>query len=228
MAHSFEGRTFGTGRWAPILHSMTVKRHISPWLLIPLALIMCAEEPPLDQVRAEAIIRSRMFEREPVYAEVPSVIRWGPDYPKDEFDERSLATLENLENAGLIVVEEIAGDGGMTVVTAETTPEGFRELGTVPSARGPALRGRIAQRVLDEIRGFQRHPSQPLVGRAEVVWHYENPTPLYPHFETKQEKPLDVPFVSVVSISKTDRGWIVETVVPKRMMNDEKKMMNDE
>lgn len=185
-------------------------------LILTLALYGCSpsSETPLDATRAEEIIRSRMFASEPAYAEVPMQVRWGPGYEKDEFDERSLETLQKLESAGLVTTES-STEGDMNVVTATTTPEGFRELGTVPSARGPALRGRIAEKVVDGIANFERHPTEPLVGRAEVLWHYENPTPLYELFDTKEDKPLDTPFRSVVSLSYGDRGWLVETVVPK-------------
>lgn len=190
-------------------------RHLSIFLLTTVAMLACTEEPPLDSARAESIIRSRMFERQPAYAEVPKVVKWSPGSPKDEFDELSLETLTNLQEAGLVTVEETTGEDQTTLVTAETTPLGFRELGTVPSARGPALRGRIAEKVVDSIQNFERHPERPLVGRAEVIWHYENPTDLYPLFETKQDKPLDVPFKSIVSLSYGDRGWTVELIVPK-------------
>ncbi|MBW3670622.1 MAG: hypothetical protein KY432_02990 [Acidobacteria bacterium] len=173
-----------------------------------------ADEPPLDAQRASEIIRSRMFARQPAYAEVPMQVRFGPGYEKDEFDDRSIATLEKLESAGLVRLSTTSEDE-LTVIIAETTPEGFRELGTVPSSRGPALRGRIAEKVLDEIVNFERHPSDPQLGRAEVIWHYENPTELYSLFDTKQDKPIAVPFKSVVSLSRTDRGWVVKTLVPK-------------
>ena len=192
-----------------------MNRQISALLIMIGTIVSCgADESPLDAERAAAVIRSRMFVSQPVYAEVPMEVRWGPGYDEDEFDRRALSTIEKLEQAGL-VVSETTSEKEMTVVSIETTPEGFRQLGTVPSARGPALRGRIAERVIDEIVNFERHPSQPEVGRAEVIWHYENPTPLYPLFDTKQNKPLDVPFKSIVSVSRTKRGWLVETVVPK-------------
>lgn len=175
----------------------------------------CENSEPLDAATAERIIRSRMFERQPAYAEVPRVVRWGPGSPRDEFDELSLLTLDKLHEAGLVTTSRTVEPDGTVTVTAETTADGFRELGTVPSARGPALRGRIAERVIDEVRGFQRHPSQPHVGRAEVHWHYENPTDLYPLFETRRDKPLGKPFRTIVSVSHSDRGWIVETIVPK-------------
>ncbi|MDX1583812.1 MAG: hypothetical protein R3338_09460 [Thermoanaerobaculia bacterium] len=197
---------------APIVHA---KGQVAILLLLILTLLGCGEEPALDESRAESIIRSRLFERQPVYAEVPMTVRWSPDSPKDEFDVLSLATLEKLEEAGLVTTETSHPEEGGTVVSAETTERGVRELGTVPSPRGPALRGRIAEKVIDRIQSFERHPERPLVGRAEVVWHYENPTDLYPLFETRRDKPLGTPFKSIVSLSRTDRGWIVETTVPK-------------
>lgn len=184
--------------------------------------LSCGTDAPLlDAATASNIILSRMFDSQPAYAEVPMEVRWGPGYEKDEFDERSLATIRKLEQAGLVVTETVQ-EGEMTVVSVATTPEGFRQLGTVPSARGPALRGRIAEKVIDEVVNFERHPSEPQVGRAEVIWHYENPTSLYPLFETAQDKPLDVPFKSIVSLTKTDRGWVVETLVPKLRVGNEK------
>jgi hypothetical protein len=183
-------------------------------LVFTLLLLSCREVPPLDSASAERIVRSRIFEREPVYAEVPITIRWGPSYPMDEFDERSLSTLEKLEKAGLVGLSR-SEEEGMSIVTATTTASGFRELGTVPSARGPALRGRIAEKVFEEIRNFESHPSQPRVGRAEIVWRYQAPTELYELFDTKQDKTIDEPFVSVVSITHGERGWSVETIIPK-------------
>jgi hypothetical protein len=193
-----------------------MRRHLLPLAALVCALLplSCREAPPLDATSAERIIRSRIFEREPVYAEVPVTIRWGPAYPMDDFDELSLSTLEKLESAGLVVLSR-SEEEGMATVTATTTASGFRELGTVPSARGPALRGRIAEKVVEDIANFQIHPSQPRVGRAEIVWRYRSPTALYELFDTKQDKQIDEPFVSVVSITHGERGWSVETIVPK-------------
>lgn len=193
-----------------------MNQRLAQILIAMIALASCGgDESELDASRAEAIIRSRMFATQPAYAEVPMQVRWGPGYEKDEFDERSLSTIRKLEEAGLVIVKTTTS-GTTTVVSVETTPEGFRQLGTVPSARGPALRGRIAEKVLDDVVNFEPHPSRPLVGRAEVIWHYQAPTPLYPLFDTKQDKPLDVPFKSIVSLSRSQgQGWVVETLVPK-------------
>lgn len=201
---------------AGIVHDKPMNRHLLPVATLILALLplSCREAPPFDSTSAERIIRSRIFEREPVYAEVPTTIRWGPSYPMDEFDELSLSTLEKLERAGLVILKR-SDEDGMSIVTATTTPSGFRELGTVPSARGPALRGRIGEKIFEEIRNFESHPSQPRVGRAEIVWRYQAPTELYDLFDTKQDKPIDEPFVSVVSITHGERGWSVETIIPK-------------
>ncbi|HEU4887019.1 MAG TPA: hypothetical protein VFV49_03970 [Thermoanaerobaculia bacterium] len=67
------------------------------------------------------------------------------------------------------------------------------------SHRGAVYRATICEKVYDRLRNFVRHPSEPTVGHAELVWHYDNPRPLYPLFETKINKPLKTPFVSHVS-----------------------------
>ena len=90
---------------------------------------------------------------------------------------------------------------------AKVTQKGFPILGTAPSARGPVYRALIAQKRYDGLRNFVRHPSEQTVGHAELVWHYENPTPLYELFETKIDKPLNKPFVSHVSFWWEDHVW---------------------
>jgi hypothetical protein len=87
----------------------------------------------------------------------------------------------------------------MTTNLAHLTNMGFDILGTWPSARAPVYRARICEKMVDGVQNFIRHPNDPTVGRAEVVWHYDNPTPLYPLFETKINKPLKKPFVSLAS-----------------------------
>src|SRR6266481_4269966 len=88
-------------------------------------------------------------------------------------------------------------------------------LGTAPSARGPVFRGLICYRVYDGLRNFQRHPTEPTTGHGELVWHYTRPTPLYPMFETRQNKPLHKPFVSLVSFYYQDNQWRFDVMVRK-------------
>ena len=88
-------------------------------------------------------------------------------------------------------------------------------LGTSPSARGPVFRGLICYKVYDGLRNFQRHPTEPTTGHGELVWHYTSPTPLYPFFETKQNKPLDKPFVSLVSFYYKDFQYRFDVTVRK-------------
>ena len=155
-----------------------------------------------------------MFNAEPVYAEVPQRVWWNSRFPKDDFDERSLRTLMNLQKAGYVTVT-----GGPTADGAEyaakVTPKGFQLLGTAPSARGPVFRAMIARKHYDGIRNFQRHPTDPTIGHAELVWHYADPTPFYPLFETKMNKPLNKPFVSTVSFYYKDGLWRFDVTVPK-------------
>jgi hypothetical protein len=148
---------------------------------------------------AEGLVRGRTFSKEPVYAEVPQKIWFGPKSPQDDYDRKAIATLRNLEREGLVTVGETHSADGMTTFQAHVTEKGFNLLGTMPSARGPVYRGRICEKMFDGVQNFIRHPSDPTLGRAEIVWHYANPTPLYPLFETKINKPLNKPFVSLAS-----------------------------
>lgn len=139
---------------------------------------------------------------------------WNARFPKDEFDERSLRTLDNLAKAGYVTVSNASTPLGAAYI-AKVTPKGFPILGTMPSMRGPVYRGMICSKVYDGICNFQRHPTDPTVGHAELVWHYTNPTPLYPLFETKQNKPLDKKFVSLVAFFYKDHEYRFDVTVRK-------------
>lgn len=179
------------------------------------AMVGCAKPTPLTAEKAEQLLRSQMFDVEPVYAEVPQRVSFGPRSPKDDYDEKAVGTLKNLEQAGLVTIEEKHEPDGTMTYTARTTKKGFPILGTIPSARGPAFRARICEKKLHRVQNFERHPSQPTVGRAEVVWTYVNPTPYYDMFETKINKPLTQPFVSLVSFYWDKGGWRFDVVVRK-------------
>lgn len=182
--------------------------------VVVLLALGCAKPEPLTKAKAEEILRKYMFQREPVYAEVPQRVWWGGRYAKDEYDEKSLRTYENLRKAGFITVT-----GGPTEQGAEyraqVTEKGFRLLGTAPSMRGPVYRGLICYKKYDGVKNFERHPNEPTTGRAELVWHYADPTPLYPLFETKLNKPLDRPFASLVSFYFKDHEWKFDVTVRK-------------
>ena len=170
----------------------------------------CQKPAPLTAAKAEQILRSYLFAAEPIYAEVPQKVWWNARFPKDEFDERSLRTFDNLRKAGLITVTN-----GPSEYVAHVTQRGFPILGTAPSARGPVFRGLICYKVYDGLRNFQRHPTESTTGHGELVWHYTRPTPLYPLFETKQNKPLNKPFVSLVSFYYKDHQWRFDVTVKK-------------
>ena len=190
-------------------------------LLSATLLLACQKPEPLTAAKAEQILRSYMFQREPVYAEVPQRIWWNAQNPKDDFDEKSVRTFQNLEKAGLITVENTSSDG-TTSYTAKVTEKGFHIIGTSPSMRGPALRGLICYKIYDGIRNFQRHPTEPTVGHAELIWHYDEPSALYPLFETKINKPLNKPFASLVAFYYKDHQWRFDVTVRKAEVNDER------
>jgi hypothetical protein len=175
----------------------------------------CHRREPLTAARAEQLLRSYMFQRVPVYAEVPQKVWWNARNPKDDFDEKALRTLRNLEREGYLTVTETHSPDATTAYVGKITPKGFRLIGTSPSLRGPAFRGLICYKKYDGLRNFQRHPTEPTVGHAELVWHYDDPTPLYPLFETRGNKPLKKPFVSLVSFYYKDYQWRFDVTVPK-------------
>jgi hypothetical protein len=170
-------------------------------------LVACQKAEPLTAEKAQKLIASYAFQREPVYAEVPQKVWWSPQAPKDDYDEKAVRTLRNLERAGLVTVTESDVTPASATYVAKVTQKGFPLLGTAPSARGPVYRARIAEKRYDGLRNFVRHPNEETVGHAELVWHYENPTPLYPLFETKIDKPLNKPFVSHVSFWWEENVW---------------------
>jgi hypothetical protein len=181
------------------------------WIALAAA---CQPPEPLTAAKAEQILGAFAVAREPVYAEVPQRVWWNAQSPKDDFDEKSVRTLQNLQSAGLVTVTESHSDG-TTSYLAKVTEKGFPILGTAPSYRGPVFRGMICDKVYDGIRNFQRHPTEPTIGHAELRWHYAHPTPLYPLFETRINKPLDKPFASLVSFYYRDHQWRFDVTVRK-------------
>jgi hypothetical protein len=175
----------------------------------------CSKPEALTAEKAQELIQSYAFKSEPVYAEVPQKVWWTPQAPKDDYDEKAVRTLRNLERAGLVTVTESDVTPTSATYVAKVTQKGFPLLGTAPSARGPVYRARIADKRYDGLRNFVQHPGDPTVGHAELVWHYENPTPLYEAFETKIDKPLQQPFVSHVSFWWEDHVWKFNVNVKK-------------
>ncbi len=174
----------------------------------------CQRAEPLTAAKAEEILRGYRFTAEPIYAEVPQKVWWNARFPKDEFDERSLRTFDNLQKGGLITMTGGPTADGAAYI-AKVTQKGFPILGTSPSARGPVFRGLICYKIYDGLRNFQRHPTEATTGNGELVWHYARPTALYPLFETKQNKPLDKPFVSLVSFYYKNHQWQFDVMVKK-------------
>jgi hypothetical protein len=183
-------------------------------LVAALFLAGCERREPLTAKKAEELVHAWSFKREPVYAEVPQKVWWNAASPKDDYDEKALRTLRNLEKAGLVTVKE-AVDAGTTSYVATATPQGFPILGTAPSARGPVYRGQICWKVYDGVRNFQRHPTEETTGSADLVWHYTEPSALYPLFETKINKPLEKPFATLIAFRYEENEWKFNVVVRK-------------
>jgi hypothetical protein len=193
--------------------SQELRRRL-PVIFVCLVTVFCARKEPLTAKKAEEIIGSYAFKKEPVYAEVPQRVWWSPTSPKDDYDVKALATMENLRRAGLVTLTD-RQDGVISSKIAHVTDKGFHLLGTAPSYRGAVYRGQIAEKVYDGIRNFERHPTEPTTGHAELVWHYTNATWLYPLFETKMNKPLNKPFASLISFYWKDHQWKFDVTVRK-------------
>lgn len=179
-----------------------------------LLLIGCQRPQPLTSAKAEEILHDYVQVQQPVYAEVPQKVWWNARFPHDDYDDKSLRTFDNLARAGYITVTK-SESNGTTVYQSKVTPKGFPILGTAPSLRGPVWRAMICYKKYDGIRNFQRHPSEPTVGHAELIWHYTDPTPLYAMLETKINKPLNTPFASLVSFYFKDHEWKFDVTVQK-------------
>lgn len=182
--------------------------------------LACDRAEPLTEQKAHEVLQRFMVQKVPVYAEVPMRVWWSARAPKDDFDEKALRTFDSLQKAGLIATKPFQTADGKTGVVAEVTPKGFPILGTAPSARGPCFRATICYKFYDGIRNFQRHPTEPTVGHAELVWHYDEPTWLYPLFETKMNKPLKKEFESLVAFYWKDHAWHFDVTVPKTEASD--------
>jgi len=177
-------------------------------------LLACSRKETLTAKKASEIIGQYQSVVEPVYAEVPQRVWWSPRAPKDDYDELALRTLHNLERAGYVKIEE-SHDGDKTTFIGRVTPKGFPILGTAPSLRGPCFRATICEKRYDGLRNFVRHPNETTTGSAELIWHYTHPTPLYPLFETKVNKPLDRPFASTIAFYYKDYQWRFAVTVRK-------------
>lgn len=194
---------------------MQVKTSQGMVLLAALLALACGDPEPLTPETAQGVVTAWAAKREPIYAEVPQKVWWSPKAPKDDYDEKALRTLRNLERAGLITVTESGVTADSATYVAKVTKKGFPILGTAPSYRGPVYRGQICEKRYDGLRNFVRHPSEPTVGHGELVWHYDNPTWLYPLFETKINKPLKTPFASNISFWYEKHQWRFAVNVPK-------------
>src|SRR6266568_736107 len=98
----------------------------SQGLLVVLALALaCDRAEPLTEAKARQVLERFMVQRVPVYAEVPQRVWWSATAPKDDFDEKSLRTFDNLVKAGLITTKPFSTPDGKTGVIAEVTPKGF-------------------------------------------------------------------------------------------------------
>lgn len=200
---------------SPVLREASIRVILTVALSTTLLLTAaCSGPEPLSAAKAAEILGGWSFKREPVYAEVPQKVWWTAKAPKDDYDEKAVRTLRNLERAGLVTVTE-GGTPDAPTYTAKVTKKGFPILGTAPSARGPVYRAKIADKVYDGIRNFVRHPNEETVGHAQLIWHYQNPTPAYALFETKINKPLNSPFASNVSFWYDKHQWRFQVNVRK-------------
>lgn len=188
-------------------------RRLTGFCLLLLA-FGCPRAEPLTAEKANEILRNYQFANEPIYAEVPQRVWWSPKSPQDDYDVKALQTLRNLERAGYLTVTE-SHDGDTTSYQGKVTAKGFTLIGTAPSKRGPCFRATICFKKYDGLQNFQRHPTDPLVGHGDLIWHYERPTPMYELFTTKINKELNKPYASAVSFFWKDYAWHFDVMVRK-------------
>ena len=75
-------------------------------ILSALLLVACQRPEPLTAQKADQILRAYAFARVPVYSEVPQKVWWDEQHPKDDFDDKTGRTLNNLARDGYLTVEE--------------------------------------------------------------------------------------------------------------------------
>ena len=100
-------------------------------LYFAFCILACERREPLTAEKAKQIIGRYQFVVEPVYAEVPQRVWWSPTAPKDDYDEKALRTLHNLERAGYLTVEE-KHDGDIAAVIGRVTPKGTKPVTAKP------------------------------------------------------------------------------------------------
>src|ERR1041384_941508 len=122
----------------PMTEVVMTGRQIRRAIVVACALVLACSKPgELTEKKANEIIGAWQFKSEPVYAEVPQRVWWNPRAPKDDYDERALRTLRNLERAGLVTITESHPLPDTASYVAKVTKKGFPILGTAPSFRGP-------------------------------------------------------------------------------------------
>src|SRR5881227_2234821 len=90
------------------------------WVCLLLTLA-CDRAEPLTEAKAREVLQRFTVAKVPVYAEVPQRVWWSARAPKDDFDEKSLRTFNNLRNAGLIATKPFSTPDGKTGFVAEVT-----------------------------------------------------------------------------------------------------------
>src|SRR5436309_11135457 len=106
-------------------------------LALLLLALACDRPEPLTAKKAEEVLQRYVVSGIPIYAEVPQRVWWSAKAPKDDFDDKSLRTFDNLQKAGLITYKPFQSQDGKSGYVATVTEKGFPILGTAPSLRGP-------------------------------------------------------------------------------------------
>src|SRR5512143_1468692 len=101
-----------------------MRRRSSQGLLALLLLALaCDRAEPLTEQKARQVLERFMVQKVPVYAEVPQRVWWSAKAPKDDFDEKSLRTFDNLQKAGLITYKPFQSADGKSGYVATVTPK---------------------------------------------------------------------------------------------------------
>src|SRR5437016_1824532 len=88
------------------------------FVLLLLLALACDRAEPLTEQKAREVLQRFMAQKVPVYAQVPQRVWWSAAAPRDDFDEKSLRTFDNLQKAGLSATKPIQTADGKTGLRA--------------------------------------------------------------------------------------------------------------
>ena len=111
---------------------------------------------------------SSRFNAEPIYAEVPQKVWWNARSPKDDYDEKSLRTLDNLAERRAHDRRPAARRATAPSTSRRSRPRASRSSAPHRARAAPSFAALICCKNYDGLRNFQRHPTEPTTGHARA------------------------------------------------------------